>query len=214
MVRLIACIAMLSLGGCVTTTRNVGTDYRLSDKGLLVASVTAAGYNPGTLILQVVRTAEPGRVVVAIPVNDEVQGLDWRLGDAEVINDGLGRLAVVELEPGNYELRRGHIHVSETESYTQVRPMGYRFTIQRGKATYLGNVHVDLELSPAKRLLAWHRLTDRRKRDLPILHRKHPGIRAEELVIAADAEYEAAINRPRDISPTKLEDLQGVMPSR
>ena len=100
------------LAGCAGSgVKNVESDHKLAaGNGLLVVSVTASGFVPGTLWYQVVR---PGAAPVSIPVNDSSFGLDWSGASAEVKNAGSGRLAVVELPQGDYEMRRpctGHVH--------------------------------------------------------------------------------------------------------
>ena len=203
------------LAGCVTTgTRNVDAGYRPTDKGLLVASVTASGYNPGTLSYQLVRAVSPNETVATIPVNDEAFGLDWRLGDPAVQNGGQGRLAVIELAPGDYELRHAFVQVSAQETYTSARRFGYRFTIAPGKATYLGNVHVDMERSPAGRLLSSTTLVDRRRRDLALLHDKYSGVKPEQVTFPDDVEHAAVLKRSADSAPAKLEDLDRLLPRK
>jgi hypothetical protein len=206
--------ALLAAGCAQRGTANIEPAYRPGGAGLLVASVTASGHNPGTLSFQIVRVSAPTETVVTIPVNDEALGLDWRLGDPDVQNGGHGRLAVVELEPGEYEVRRGFIHVSAQETYTSVRRHGFRFTIIPGKATYLGNVHVDMRHSPEGRLLAVTNLVDRRRRDLALLHKKYSGVRPEQVVFPDDIEHEAVLKRSAEGKPAKLEDLERLLPRK
>jgi hypothetical protein len=195
-------------------TGNVDPAYRLGANGVLVASVTASGYNPGTLLYQVVRTNAPTHTVVTIPVNDEAQGLDWQLGDPLVRYSGYGRLAVVELPPGEYEFRRAFIHVSAEESYASNRAVGYRFTILPGRATYLGNVHVDIERVSASRMLPAYTLTDQRSRDLPVLYRKYAAFKPDSVIFPDELERDAALKRRQDDGPTKLEDLHRLLPRK
>ena len=209
----LACGALL-VGCAGTRAPNVDPAYRLTSNGVLVASVTVSGYNPGTISYQVVSRSDPTRIVVTIPVNDQAQGLDWQLGDPQVLRGGYGRLAVVELAPGQYEFRRGLLEVSARETYTSSNTFGYRFTITAGKATYLGNVHLDVELSDARRMLLSPMLLDRRSRDLPILYRKYASVQPNEVIFPDEIEREALLRRSADDSPTKLEDLQRLLPRK
>ena len=211
----IALVCGALLGGCAgTAAPKVDPAYRLTSKGLLVASVTVSGYNPGTFSHQVVRAASPTETVVTIPINDEANALDWRLGDPAVRDGGYGRLAVVELDPGDYELRRGIIRVSAQEAYVSSHAFGYRFTIVPGKATYLGNVHVHIELSADRQIRSSEVLLDRRSRDLPILYRGYSGVQQAQVIFPEDIRREALLRRSADESPTKLEDLQGLLPRK
>jgi hypothetical protein len=121
---------------------------------------------------------------------------------------------VVELDPGDYELRRGIIRVSAQEAYVSPHTFGYRFTIVAGKATYLGNVHVDIELSADRRIRSSEVLLDRRSRDLPILYRRYSGVQQAQVIFPEDIQREALLRRSADESPTKLEHLQGLLPRK
>jgi hypothetical protein len=209
------CAMALVLAACAPLgTTNVDPGYRPGAKGVLVTSVTASGYNPGTLLYQVVRSDAPTQTVATIPLNDEAQGLDWKLGDPQVRHSGYGRLAVMELPPGDYEFRRTFIHVSAEESYASKGAVGYRFTILPGKATYLGNVHVDIERVSVSRMQPAYTLTDRRSRDLPILHRKYAALTPELVIFPDELEREAVLQRRQGDGPTKLEDLQRLLPRK
>jgi hypothetical protein len=179
--------------------------------------VTASGYNPGTLWVQVVRASAATDTVASIPVNDPAYGLDWQVGDPAVTNAGEGRVAVVELAPGDYELRRWVINVGNRAAYSSRRPLGYRFNIVAGKATYLGNVHVDIQRSAAESLPFATTLEDRRERDLPIVQRKYSGVRAEHMVFAgesAERERASPTAARREAGPTRIDDLQGLLPGK
>jgi hypothetical protein len=207
-------VAVLIAGCAAIGTPNVDRDYRPGANGLLVVSLTASGYNPGTLWFQVVRAGSTTQAVASIPVNDEAYGLDWLPGDLATENGGSGRVAVVELAPGEYELRRWVINVSNQAAFSSTRAFGYRFTIVPGKATYLGSVHVDIQrgASPA-RLPFEISLQDRRERDLPIVHRKYSAVRPDQ-VLFPEAAREPVAERPVERAPTRLDDLQGLLPGR
>lgn len=208
-------LATAAAGCAHTGTPNIdAASPNPGDKGLLVASLTASGYNPGTLSFQVVPVGEPGRTVAMIPVNDQAFGIDWPHGDPAVPNGGSGRLAVIELPPGEYELRRGIIEVSMQERYSSVRRYGYRFTIASGKATYFGNVHVELERSPAGQLLAHTNVLDRRRRDVPLLLKKYASLKPEQIVYLDDLEHQAVLERSGESTPAKLDDLERLLPRK
>lgn len=208
-------MGLAMLAGCASLgTANVDPSYRPGANGLLVASVTASGYNPGTLWYQVVRTNAVTRTVASIPVNDEAYGMDWRAGDPSVPQAGAGRLAVLELAPGEYELRRWVINVGNQAAYSSTRPMGYRFAVEPGKATYLGNVHVDIQRSASAGSGPYAAtLEDQRARDLPILYRKFPGVSAQQVLFAKQgAAPEPLGRRPAGPGSTRMDDLQGLLP--
>ena len=198
-------------------TSNVDPAYRPGANGLLVASLTASGYNPGTLWVQVVRASASTETVASIPVNDPAYGLDWQAGDPAVTNGGAGRVAVVELAPGEYELRRWVINIGNSAAYSSRRPLAYRFNIVAGKATYVGNLHVDVQRSAAESLPLATTLEDRRERDLPIVRRKYSGVRAEHMLFAgesAERERASPTATRRERAPTRIDDLQGLLPGK
>ena len=57
-------------------------------------------------------------------------------------------------------------------------------------------------------------LLDRRNRDLPILYRRYTGVQQAQVVFPEDIRREALLRRSADESPTKLDDLQGLLPRR
>ncbi len=206
------------IGGCASVgTSNVDPAYRPGANGLLVASVTTSGYNPGTLWVQVVRASAATETVASIPVNDPAYGLDWRVGDPAVTNGGEGRIAVVELAPGEYELRRWVINVDNRAAYSSRRALGYRFNIVAGKASYVGNLHVDIQRSAAESLPFATTLEDKRERDLPIVQGRYSGVRAEHMVFAGESAQEerpAPTAARRGPAATRIDDLQGLLPGK
>jgi hypothetical protein len=207
----------LLASGCASVgTANVEPAYRPSTSGLLVVSVTASGYNPGTLWYQIVRSGAVAHTVASIPVNDRAYGLDWEAGDPAVPNSGAGRVAVIELGPGEYEMRRWVINVANRAAFISTKPFGFRFEIEAGKATYLGNVHVDIQRTADPDTLPFAvALEDRRDRDLAILHRKYPGVRKDQLIFGGPGRLrETAAERPVGLGPTRLDDLQNLLPGK
>lgn len=212
---LVTVTATILLAACGSIgTANVAPGYTPGPNGLLLVSLSASGYLPGTLWMQVVPASDVARVAASIPVNDAAYGIDWPAGDPAVANGGLGRLAAIELSPGEYELRRWVINVGNSEAYTSRRPLGYRFRIEAGKATYLGGVHLDIQRSAARSLPAQVRLEDRRERDLALLRQRYPGVRDAQLVFAADAGRREAPETRRSSLPARMDDLKGLLPSQ
>jgi hypothetical protein len=206
------------LAGCGSIgTANVDPSYQPGANGLLVASLTRSGYDPGTLWIQVVSAGEVAQTVASIPVNDPSYGLDWGASDPGGVGT-VGRVAVVELNPGEYELRRWVVNTPNRQAFTSVRPLGYRFTIEAGKATYVGNLHLDLQRSASEHRIPFAaRLEDQRDRDLAILHRKYRGIRPGQVVFAVKGARNAPLAgspRTAEPAPTRLDDLQQLLPSR
>jgi hypothetical protein len=204
--------ALLAAGCAAVVTSNVPPSYRPGDNGLLVVSLSASGYSPGTLWLQVAPAAALQQTAALIPVNDPAHGLDWIRSDA-VPPGAVGRLAVLELAPGAYQLRDWIIRIGSRQTLTSVRPLGYRFAIEPGKATYLGSLHVDLKSTVTVSAVAFEvQLEDRRGRDLPLLHARYPGVRAEQVVVALPASEPMARVPEEAQGLTRIEDLRDLLP--
>src|SRR5690349_18327039 len=62
-----------------------------------------------------------------------------------------GRIAVVEIEPGTYEFFRWEGRSGNFLLNSGVKPLAIRFTVEAGKVTYLGDVHMFWE-NPAYRV--------------------------------------------------------------
>lgn len=222
MLRLIGSVVACAIvaGGCASGgTANVDAGHRPGAGGVLVVSATASGPIPGTLWYQIVRAHAVTENVASIPVNDRAFGLDWEPGDSAVPNGGTGRVAVIELSPGEYELRRWVMGGgARGGSFSSRRPFGYRFLIEPGKVTYVGNVHVDLQRTADSDTMPYRMAVhDERQRDLAIFRRKHPGLATAPIVFAGAAGSRAEDTTPRrsgDPVRTRIDDLQNLLPAR
>lgn len=219
MLRVIASVAACLLASSCASlgTANVDPGYRPGAAGVLVASVSASGFTPGKLWYQVVRARAVTETVASIPVNDPAHGLDWQSGDAEVPNGGIGRIAVIELSPGEYELRRWVMGRSTHGSFSSRRPFGYRFVIEAGKVTYVGSVHVDLQRTADADTLPYRiSLDDRRERDLAIVRRKYPGLGTTPVSFADGVAPRGQIDPEPAQSPvrTPIDDLHNLLPNK
>lgn len=93
-----------------------------------------------------------------------------------------GRLAVIELQPGEYEFYSWRGGTSSgpggfTVTVRSTEPFSKRFRVIPGKAVYLGNVHFSVSRSgPFQRAPYQMRVSDLRQRDLALLHQKNPRI--------------------------------------
>ena len=205
-----ACALALALGGCQTMgTPNAERTVDVSKKagGLAVVSVTVSGYTPGTHWYQIVDLRNSQQPPVSIATNAESFGLDWTAsqGSEKTI---VGRLAVVELAPGDYEIRRWVMRAGNGAMYASRRPFGYRFTIAAGEVVYLGNVHTDIQQSASASALPYaSSVSDKQARDLPLLQQKYPAIRAGTIKIAVSPEGES-----RDSGARSMDGLRDLLP--
>jgi len=96
-------------------------------------------------------------------------------------NRAIGRLAALRLPPGNYEIYDWKVEVPDQyggDKITPKRTVGYRFKIEAGRATYLGNVDLRLTDQGTYNVTVDNKTT----RDLALLAKKLPSIRAEDII--------------------------------
>jgi hypothetical protein len=190
---LVAAVAFLAAFGSGCRSVNVSSDYRLDPSknlGLVVVSLTMAGLPSGFNVFINYRGVDVSHKS-SIPVSDMFASADWRcpfLGTPTEENP-CGRLAVVELTPGEYEFYSweggtGGGPGSITFTVRSVADFSKRFKVVSGKAVYLGNIHFSIQHRVVGRGAYQMRITDLRDRDLTLLHSKHPSITPDGVVIS------------------------------
>lgn len=190
-----------------TPNADRGVDLSKKTGGLAVVSVSVSGYLPGTHWYQIVDLKNAQQPPVSIATNAESFGLDWNPGQAGE-RSFIGRLAVVELAPGEYEIRRWVMRVGNAAMYASRRPLGYRFSIAAGDVVYLGNVHTDIQQSASASTLPYaSSITDRQARDLPLLQQKYPAIKSGTVKVSISTAGES-----RDSGPRTMDGLRDLLP--
>ncbi|HEX7927594.1 MAG TPA: hypothetical protein VF678_08385 [bacterium] len=89
-----------------------------------------------------------------------------------------GRVAVVELNAGTYELYRWEAKTGQLLLTSGATPPKVRFTIEPNKVKYIGDLHLFWE-NPAYRVGMY----DMKDRDLPIIKKKVPLISEDQIVV-------------------------------
>ncbi len=214
-----ATLAALSLGtlllaGCAG--RNVDANYALqgkSDRGLVVASLTRRGeadFDIYVRIRNVDTHADHSVSLDDISTQRDWNKLEYRNpGDMSDLGhsgatEPVGRLAVFELPPGNYEMYNWWGHTSTTARLYIERlnvtasPFSLRFTVRPGQMTYLGNVQIVVPdyLHLYKYDHTYQvEISDTQARDLALLRQKYPALGSTTLAreITADSD----ISQPR-----------------
>lgn len=206
----------MALSGCVgpqgvsNAERSFATAKRST--GMLVASLTVSGHTPGSMWLQLFRSGDSAPTH-SIPINIDSFGLDWGPGSDASGRRILGRLAAVELPPGQYEFGRWVMTVANRAAYTSNSRIGSRFAVKAGEVVYVGNIHIDVQSSASASLPFRVEVNDERKRDLPLLAKKYPELKPEavRVEIGASGAEAAAAEPARGV---RMEDLDGLLRAR
>ncbi|MDT3736783.1 MAG: hypothetical protein ROZ00_11195 [Denitratisoma sp.] len=114
------------------------------------------------------------RLIVKEPASNE---------PLDVIESGraVGRVAVLRLPAGNYELYDWKLVVPNQYGGNEFRPnqaLAYRFTIEAGRAIYLGNLDLHITERDAYKIV----VENKAARDLPLLARKLPSISVKDMI--------------------------------
>lgn len=92
----------------------------------------------------------------------------------------IGRVAALRLPAGDYELYDWKLVVPNQyggNEFGPKRAFGYRFTIEAGRATYLGNVDLRMTEQDTYGIT----VENKAERDLALLEKKLPSMRAEDV---------------------------------
>jgi hypothetical protein len=151
------------LGGCAPL--NINLDYSLANKpgkGVVVMSMT---YTPDAPTFGLNFRPLGGKEPDAIMSNTLPHPEDWK--------NPAGRLVVLELPVGKYEIFEWFGNWLESK-----RPFSVPFTVVEGRATYIGNVRVDV-----LRELGTFRVsvTDKSDRDISLLLSRFKNIKSADI---------------------------------
>ncbi len=208
-------LAPLAAGvGCTApgaTNVERGFDPARSGSALVVFSATITAGFPGAYWYQIERTPGNGAgAIVSVPVQGAGVPLDW----SGVVADGesfSGRVAAIELAPGDYTLRRLVAAPGLGLPTSQSARLNGDFRVLAGEVVYLGNVHTSLEREAITNRLPYRVVvTDRGRRDLGILAKSHGealAARARTSIVRVDAGGDPRFGS----SDTTINDLKGLL---
>lgn len=192
------------LGGCAPTFSDwTRVDDSSAPSGTLVASVTTTGSSD----VQFIFSALPeGRERV---LTSRQRGLLSDTGNLE-LEQGHGRLNVVQLPAGHYALQGWRLQLGRERSHQRwLKPAGLppvEFTVVAGEVVYIGNLHVNVEtggiaetltvLAPVKAASAL--LGSTPERDLSLLAEGYPEVSGAPLrpSVKAVPAWSLRVSRP------------------
>lgn len=175
----------LFLAGCAES--NVRPSYSLvqaqsQGHGLLVGSLSVGKYDsayPADINYFIQPVGTPEGPHLYIPHLNVISGCDTlNVGDSD-FKDVCARLFVVDLPAGDYDITGWNIDNGLKTYITPRQWVPARFTIQAGKATYIGNIHMGIAVGQnvfTIHIIAggWAFLHDERARDIPVLKQRYP----------------------------------------
>jgi hypothetical protein len=143
----------------------------------------------------------------SVASNPSGESPDWRQEGKDAAAQYTGRLVVITLPPGEYELRRHMVVPTRGAPFYTLRNMRYSFAVKPGSWVYLGNIHANFRREQANAYLVRTYIADERFRDLPLLQSRYTNI-AEKHVIVDLREVGEIDSR---FGPT-MDDLGGLLP--
>lgn len=149
---------------------NVPTDFKFDPskpKGLVIGSITyESGLGKFYLVATSPSSPRPVEFYFGCAVWPCVEPSDDPAFSATEVPKQRGGGFAVEVPEGTYRIvawrvARGSIHSRSTT------PINIEFAVERGKSSYIGNLHFDADWEDVK-------LRDRAQRDIPLLKGKYP----------------------------------------
>ncbi|MAM90462.1 MAG: hypothetical protein CMI15_03180 [Opitutaceae bacterium] len=175
---------VLLYAGCQTTYESLRPDEVVSSsQGVFLASITTDRHEQ---VLNASFHIEGGGLEGVERVHAfEKLGILGKRSDFPDEKELRGRLVAISLPPGQHGLNSWCLNTSNLIGISYMSPKADRpklpFTISSGEVTYLGNLHLNLEMAPneyglVKPVAASPRIQVAEERDLEIFYRKFPNI--------------------------------------
>jgi len=161
----------------VAACGNVSRNYRFDPggtNGLVVGSISyESGLGRYFLTAESSETSRKYDFGFGCPVWPCTQPADDAAFSNGEVPEQRGGGFVVAVPEGTYRITGWRVQQGSIASRSE-DPVDIEFTVERGKASYLGNLHFDSDWADV-------RLRDRAGRDLPLLHAKYPVLQSAEL---------------------------------
>lgn len=176
--------------------KSVDRDFTLSpdsETGLIIGSATSSKENSSYDATMYFRYTEAGKEdLIGFGNSGFIQGLTPNnlLGShpPSDFQDTDGRLFAIALKPGDYSFATWEVDNGSNAFIAPIdrRPMA--FTVRKGEATYIGNLHMELKTS--KNIFgitiisdAAPQVVDKSERDIPMLLQRYPNLSRENIEI-------------------------------
>lgn len=184
----LALVSILALAGCATSNADKGFSFAQNQgMGLLVGSLTAK--DPGNVFSSDINmyftSQDPKLPEEHVKINSQCSAVQLNSSD---FKDVCGHLFVFVLPAGEYELSNWNIWPTLNRVQSPARWDAPTVTVQAGKATYVGDIHMVFDPSipgpGVKEFHAWPVDYDQRDRDIPLLLSQYPGLKPDDVVVS------------------------------
>ncbi len=187
-------LALLVLSGCAYNTGSVDKDFAFTpetDSGLIIGSATLGEGNrwyEASFRFHFSEAGEPdifggrgGGFISAFPYNSLM-----RRTEPSDFKNATGTVFAITLAPGDYVFDNWDLDNGSTAILYPVNPKPLKFTVRKGEATYIGNLHMYLRTGRSLagiRVVADGRpaILDRSERDIPLLLQRYPNIKRQDI---------------------------------
>lgn len=170
---------VLASAALLSSCANVPSDYRFDAskaEGLVVGSIT---YDGSLGLYALILTAPPGVDAPRIQVGSSM----WPALTPQ-FDEGLkatGGTFAVALPAGDYKIQAWDVRQGQ-RSRSSSAPIDIAFSVERGRATYLGNLHFSKQLVVS--------LRDRSSRDMAVLQTRYEALKSAPLTLSIDKDMD------------------------
>ena len=189
-------LAALVLSGCAFNTSSVDKDFALTpeaDAGLIIGSATlgeGSHWSPASFRFHFSKVEKTGLFggkdsgfISAFPYNSIM-----RRTEPSDFKTATGTVFAISLAPGDYVFDNWDLDNGETASIHPVNPKPLTFTVRKGEATYIGNLHMHLLRGRYQRGVGFigsgkPAILDQSARDIPLILERYPNIERQDIIV-------------------------------
>ena len=172
-------ICVLALTGCATSNiSNIPGDHKgNNEQGIAILSLTASGECGYAYFLDV--RSSNGEIEHTIAMQDAFEERDWKRNDWNdcSINEEnfIGKLAVIELPPGEYEIHK-LTGVSRYHTFDTSDIFALKFKVTKNSIKYIGNAHFYV-----MKKTYFFKTQNKQDRDINLFHKKYPRLKDKDI---------------------------------
>jgi hypothetical protein len=167
---------IIAAAAVLSSCANVSSDFafkRDGTTGLVVGSVSyETGLGKYFLVVQNVETLAFTEFGFGCPIFPCLEPADDEAYSRGELPKQRGGGYAIEVPEGRYRIVGWHVRQGYMSSRSK-RPVDIPFTVERGKASYMGNLHFDPDWEAVQ-------LRDKASRDLPILQTRYAAMKVAE----------------------------------